>query len=238
MRAVRHVAIEGVIGAGKTSLAQLLAADLQARPVLEVVEENPFLTGGFYHDPERFAFETQMFFLLSRLRQQREIKRTLAADDLRVVTDYLFDKDDIFASLTLAPEDYALYSRVFRTFRAELTTPDLVVYLRAPTALLMERIRQRGRAFEREIREPYIEALNRAYEEFFASFSGPAHITVEVSSLDWMRSPDDYRSVLNLVTQTVANLVAGQGTFEFAASGGGMRSLGVPASSSGLRGGR
>jgi deoxyadenosine/deoxycytidine kinase len=213
---VRHIAIEGVIGAGKTSLAHLLAADLGARKVLEVVEENPFLTGGFYHDPVRFAFDTQMFFLLSRLRQQREIGRLLARGDRLVVADYAFDKDRIFAALNLAAEDLALYLRVFRAFRAEIPTPDLVVYLRAPTPVLMERVRSRDRAFERPLRDEYLEALGRAYEEFFASFAGPAHVTVDVSRLDWEGRPEDYVEVREILTRTVANLDAGQGTFEFA----------------------
>ncbi|MFN2431761.1 MAG: deoxynucleoside kinase [Gemmatimonadota bacterium] len=213
---VRHIAVEGAIGAGKTSLVHLLAEDLRARRVLEIVEENPFLVGGFYHDPERFAFDTQMFFLLSRLRQQREVQRHLAADGPRVLSDYSFDKDHLFASLTLAGDDYALYTRIFRAFRSELPTPDLVVYLRAPTDVLMDRIRRRDRVFEREVSRGYIERLNRAYEEFFASFAGPAHVTVDVSSMDWIARPEDYATVRGLVLQTVANLEAGQGSFEFA----------------------
>lgn len=213
--AVRHIAVEGAIGAGKTSLVHLLAGDLGARKVLEVVEENPFLVGGFYHDVERFAFDTQMFFLLSRLRQQREVQRLLASGERLVLADYCFDKDNIFASLTLSAEDYALYTRVFRTFRAELPTPDLVVYLRAPTEVLARRIRSRDRVFERTLREGYLDRLNRAYEEFFASFSGPAHITVDVSAVDWIGRPEDYQAVRSQVTQTIANLEAGQGTFDF-----------------------
>jgi deoxyguanosine kinase len=213
---VRHIAIEGIIGAGKTSLVHLLAADLNARKVLEIVEENPFLVGGFYHDPERFAFDTQMFFLLSRLRQQRELKRMLAADGGLVLTDYCFDKDNIFAALTLSAEDYPLYTRIFRAFRAELSTPDLVVYLRATTEVLLRRIRRRDRVFERTIRPSYIEGLNRAYEEFFASFSGPAHITVDVSNIDWIGNPEDYQAVRQVVAQTIANIEGGQGTFDFA----------------------
>lgn len=212
---VRHIAIEGVIGAGKTSLVHLLADDLGARKVLEVVEENPFLTGGFYHDPERFAFDTQVFFLLSRLRQQREIKRSLQAGEPRVLADYAFDKDDIFAALNLRGDDYALYQRVFRAFRSELSTPDLVVYLRAPTEVLLRRIRARDRVFERAIREEYLDALNRAYEEFFASFAGPAHVTVDVTHIDWIGRPADYQDVRDLLTRTIANIAAGQGTLEF-----------------------
>jgi deoxyadenosine/deoxycytidine kinase len=216
---VRHIAVEGAIGAGKTSLVHLLAADLGAQPVLEIVEENPFLVGGFYHDPERLAFDAQVFFLLSRVRQQREIKRRLGAGQGPVVTDYCFDKDNLYASLTLDSDDYALYRRVFRTFRAELPTPDLVLYLRASTPLLMSRIRVRDRVFERALGETFVDALNRAYEEYFASFSGPAHVTVDVSDLDWMRSPEAYAALREIVTQTIANIEAGQGSFDFARAG-------------------
>ncbi|MBA2565117.1 MAG: deoxynucleoside kinase [Gemmatimonadetes bacterium] len=211
---VRHIAIEGAIGAGKTSLVHLLAADLDARPVLELVEENPFLTGGFYHDLERFAFDTQMFFLLSRLRQQREVARTLAAGEGTVLADYCFDKDNIFALLTLGAEDYRLYERVFRAFRAELPAPDLVVYLRATTDVLLRRIRRRDRFFERTIREPYVDSLNRSYEEYFASFSGPAHVTVDVSSIDWVGRPADYEAIRAVILRTIANIDAGQGSFD------------------------
>jgi deoxyadenosine/deoxycytidine kinase len=219
LSSVRHIAVEGAIGAGKTSLVHLLASDLAAQPVLEIVEENPFLMGGFYHDPERLAFDAQVFFLLSRVRQQREIKRRLGAGLGPVVTDYCFDKDNLYASLTLGADDYALYRRVFRAFRAELPTPDLVLYLRASTPLLMNRIRVRDRVFERPLGEAFVDALNRAYEEYFASFSGPAHVTVDVSELDWMRSPEDYAGLREIVTQTIANIEAGQGSFDFARSG-------------------
>jgi deoxyadenosine/deoxycytidine kinase len=215
---VRHIAIEGAIGAGKTSLVHLLASDLDARPVLEIVEENPFLMGGFYHDPGRLAFDTQVFFLLSRVRQQREIRRRRIESEELLLTDYCFDKDNLFAGLTLAPEDYALYVRVFRAFRAELAAPDLVVYLRAPTQLLLRRIRARDRVFERALKPSFVEALNHAYEEYFASFSGPAHVTVDVGDLDWMRSPEDYAALRDLVGQTIANIEAGQGSFDFVRS--------------------
>ena len=214
MEGVRHIAVEGAIGAGKTSLVHLLADDLAARPVLEIVEENPFLTGGFYHDVERFAFDTQMFFLLSRLRQQREVARALSAGGGLVLADYCFDKDNIFALLTLGEEDYRLYQRVFRAFRAELPAPDLVVYLRASTDVLLRRIRRRDRFFERSMRAPYVDALNRAYEEFFASFSGPAHVTVDVSGIDWVGRPADYEAVRTVILRTIANIDAGQGSFD------------------------
>ena len=144
-----HIAIEGVIGAGKTSLCSRLAERFGGRSVLEVVEENPFLTQ-FYRDRQQYAFQTQLFFLLSRHRQQLDLKQ---GDIFRPVlfTDYIFQKDRIFANINLTDHELRLYDRIAQILEREVPAPDLVIYLQTPTSVLMERIRSRGRPFERNM---------------------------------------------------------------------------------------
>jgi len=172
MRAIaerlRYVAIEGCIGVGKTTLTRLLSSAFQARTVLEVVEENPFLPE-FYRDKEAHAFKTQVFFLLSRFKQQEQ----LAQEDLfqkNTVADYLFDKDRIFAELTLSDSELSLYHSVFTALAQRVRTPDVVIYLHAPMDVVMERIRRRGRAFEVDMDQAYLEGLVAAYNRFFADY--------------------------------------------------------------------
>src|SRR6266498_2971174 len=142
----RYIVVEGVIGVGKTSLARLLAERLQAKLVLEEVEENPFLKD-FYHDRDRYAFQTQMHFLFSRFQQQRNLRQMELFSE-RMVADYLFQKDRIFASLTLSERELALYERLVGWLELEVMKPDVVVYLQAATDTLMERIAKRARPFE------------------------------------------------------------------------------------------
>ena len=149
MQDIYYIAIEGVIGVGKTSLAKLLARQMNALTLLEEAEANPFL-GDFYHDRERFAFQTQIFFLLSRFRQQEEFPHP----DLfhkKVISDYIFAKDKIFASLNLSEEELQLYEKLVRVLEPRVPIPDLVVYLQASPERLMKNIRIRDRASEREM---------------------------------------------------------------------------------------
>src|SRR5215510_13618826 len=150
----RFVAVEGVIGVGKTSLARLLAERSQARLVLEEVEENPFLKD-FYRDRAQYAFQTQMHFLFSRYQQQRSLRQMELFSE-RTVSDYLFQKDRIFASLNLTERELALYEKVVGWLELEVAKPDVVVYLQANTEMLMERIGKRGRPFERDMDRSYI----------------------------------------------------------------------------------
>src|SRR5207247_6520116 len=162
----RYIVVEGVIGVGKTSLARMLSERLQAQLVLEEVEENPFLKD-FYRDRDRYAFQTQMHFLFARYQQQRALRQTeLFASD-RLVSDYLFQKDRIFAGLNLSERELALYEKVVGWLELEVTRPDVVVYLQAATETLMERIAKRGRPFEKDMDRAYIAALNEAYNHFF-----------------------------------------------------------------------
>lgn len=210
MEQVRHIVVEGVIGVGKTSLVHRLQADRGGRRYLEMVEENPFLVGGFYQDMERYAFNTEMFFLLARFRQQRELARDLAADGEPVYADYLFDKNRIFAELTLTGEDYAIWSRLYEGLAREVPVPDLVVVLRTTTDVLMDRIRMRNRSFEREIRHDYIDRLNLAYRRFFAGYDAARLLVIDVTDLDFVRSEADYTAVRAMIDHRIAMIEAGQ----------------------------
>jgi len=200
----RYVVMEGCIGVGKTTLAHLLARDMGARVVLEVVEENPFLPL-FYQDPVVHAFKTQMFFLLSRFRQQE----ALGQDDLfsrGVVSDYLFAKDRIFAALTLNSSELALYEEVYHLLNARVVKPDLVIFLQAPMEIILERIQRRGRAFERNIDVGYLQALVQSYQRFFAHYTETPLLVVDTAELNFPERPQD----LTLVLQTAARIRSGQ----------------------------
>lgn len=178
----RYVVVEGVIGVGKTTLVQRLAARLKARMVFEEFEENPFLPD-FYRDKEAFAFSTQIFFLMSRFRQQE----LLAQGDLfhaTTLSDYLFEKDRIFALLTLASHELALYERLFDVLRGDVPRPDLVVFLKADLEVVMARIAARGRAYEADMDLGYMRALTDAYAEFFARWTACPVITIDTSAVD------------------------------------------------------
>ncbi len=195
----RYVAIEGVIGVGKTTLSRRLAKSLDASLVLEVVEENPFLAG-FYDDPEAWAFQTQIFFLLSRYRQQLELsQRDLFAGSL--VADYLFAKDQIFATINLADEELALYRTIVPLLEARLARPDLVVYLQATTDVLLARIKRRGRSFERDISDEYLETLSDAYNHFFFHYDDTPLLIVNTNEMDLVGSDEEYERLLGLIRE-------------------------------------
>jgi deoxyadenosine/deoxycytidine kinase len=186
----RYIAVEGVIGVGKTSLARLLSERLQAKLVLEEVEENPFLKD-FYKDRARYAFQTQMHFLFSRYQQQRGL-RQLDLFREKMVADYLFQKDRIFASLNLQERELALYERLVGWLELEVLKPDVVVYLQASPETLMERIARRGRSFEREMEREYIKQLNEAYNHFFFHYVEAPLLVVNTNSIDFVNDPEDF----------------------------------------------
>ncbi|MBI3733439.1 MAG: deoxynucleoside kinase [Chloroflexi bacterium] len=199
------IAIEGVIGVGKTSLARLLQPSFEAETVLEIVEENPFLSS-FYQDQAKYAFQTQIFFLLSRFRQMQ-----VSAPDIltrsNVLSDYLLAKDCIFAELTLNRDELDMHRRLFPILASELPVPDLVVYLQASTDALMARIAQRDRPFERAMSRPYIDRLNLAYEEFFRGFADAPLLKLNVNQMDFVRNADDLREIADRIR---AKLAVGQ----------------------------
>lgn len=193
----RYIAVEGVIGVGKTTLAHRLAKSLEASLVLEVVEENPFLAR-FYDDPEAYAFQTQIFFLLSRYRQHLELsQRDLFTQS--VVSDYLFAKDQIFATINLGEDELGLYRTLLPLLEARLNRPDLVVYLQATTGVLLERIKRRGRPFEREISSEYLETLAEAYNHFFFHYDDTPLLIVNTNEIDLVTSDEDYEELLGLI---------------------------------------
>jgi deoxyguanosine kinase len=192
-----YFAIEGVIGVGKTTLARMLQAEFDAELVLEVFEENPFLSN-FYADRARYAFQTQIFFLLSRYHQQRRNISDRLTEGKTLISDYTFEKDALFARVNLSGDELEMYYRVQEALAEKVTPPDLFVYLRASTDTLMKRIALRDRPYERQMERSYIDLLNRSYEEFFMSASHTSPVLViESSDLDFVNHPADFQMILN-----------------------------------------
>lgn len=192
-----YIAIEGVIGVGKTSLARLLQPVFQAEIVLEIFEENPFLSD-FYGDRQRYAFQTQIFFLLSRYRQQREaIPGLLAKGPL--ISDYTFEKDSIFAHLNLLGDELDTYNLVHEALAERIQKPDLIVYLRAETDTAMHRIAMRDRSYERNMDREYIEDLNHAYERFFHNYQGTNVLKLDTTPLDFVASKEHLNFITNRI---------------------------------------
>lgn len=192
-----YIAIEGVIGVGKTTLARLSQKEFDANNLLEIFEENPFLVR-FYQDRKRYAFQTELFFLLSRYHQQHEAV-PLALTRGNLVSDYAFEKNQIFAGLNLGGDEWTMYERVYTILASKIPTPDLVVYLRADTDVLMERIALRDRIYERTMERDYITTLNRAYEDFFARYSLAPVLTIDTNKLDIVYRVEDLDQVVQQI---------------------------------------
>ena len=199
-----YIAIEGVIGVGKTTLARMLQPTFDSGLLLEVFEENPFLTD-FYSDRARYAFQTQIFFLLSRYHQQRRTVSELLAQTNNLVADYTFEKDALFAQINLRGDELEMYYRVHEALAEKITPPELIVYLKAETGTLMQRIAQRDRSYERNMERSYIEELNQAYESFFAdhrSRRSPV-LAIDTNQLDYVRRWEDLEWVAERIRQTL-----------------------------------
>ena len=201
---VQYLAIEGVIGAGKTSLAARMAERFGARLLLEQHEENPFLVD-FYRDPGRFAFSTQMFFLLSRYRQQQELPQQDLFHDL-LVADYLVAKDRIFATLTLEERELALYDKVARLLERDILKPDLVVYLQMSTERLMKNIKLRDRSYEREMEEEYIRNLNEAYNRFFFNYTDTPLLVINATTIDFVHREKDFEDLVAQLNRPISGV--------------------------------
>ena len=194
----RYIAVEGPIGVGKSSLAEILGQELSARVILERPEENPFL-GAFYRDQKRHAMSVQLFFLLQRYAQQGE----LAQDDLfsrgGVVTDYIFQKDRLFASLNLTDDELILYDRIYQMLKVRTVRPDLIVYLQARTEVLVDRIRRRARPEEKPIRSEYVQQVAQAYPDFFFNYNEGPLLIVNASDIDFVGNEEDRRELLSVI---------------------------------------
>lgn len=193
----RYIAVEGPIGVGKTSLAQILAERLGGRLVLDAVEENPFLAD-FNADRRRHAFQAQLFFLLSRFQQQQ----ALFQQDLfsqSTVSDYLFAKDRIFAAHALSPAELPLYDRLYELLGPRVVKPDLVVYLQARPEVLLQRIRRRGRDFERHLDPAWVESLAAAYNDYFFHYEETPLLVVNASDVDLEGNPEHLEPLLAVI---------------------------------------
>lgn len=205
---VRYLAVEGVIGVGKSTLVRALCDRMGCAPLYEEFENNPFLSD-FYKDKSRYAFQTQVFFFLSRYRQIQELFQQQDLFRPQIVSDYMFAKDKVFATLNLDENELGLYYKFSEMLERELVKPDYVVYLQADTKTLMSRIRLRDRAYERTMEETYIEALNQAYNTYFHYYSASPLLVVNTNQIDFVKNPED----LDLLVQRITKVPEGAAYF-------------------------
>ncbi|MGZ9225470.1 MAG: deoxynucleoside kinase [Anaerolineales bacterium] len=199
-----YIAIEGVIGVGKTTLARLLQNTFDAEILLEVFEENPFLSD-FYSDRERYAFQTQIFFLLSRYHQQRRTVNEMISTGRNLFADYTFAKDALFARINLKGDELGMYYKVHEALAEKIQKPDLLVYLQASTDTLMQRIALRDRTYERQMERSYIDELNQAYNDFFAKpFDHTPVLIVDTDNLNVIQNPEDLKLIEIRIRQSLS----------------------------------
>ncbi len=216
-----YVVVEGAIGVGKTTLARMLREHLDTALVLEVFEENPFLSK-FYESRAQYAFQTQMFFLLSRYRQQQQVPQILKKRAL--ISDYMFSKDWLFAQLNLAGDEWDVYQQIHGALAEQVPIPNLILYLQADTDVLMGRITQRDRPYERDMDRDYIDALRQAYERFFAEYGETPVLPVDTNRLNFVTNPEDFSTIVGQVRSVLQNGVVQQRLPQFEAPLG----VGVP----------
>jgi deoxyadenosine/deoxycytidine kinase len=195
----KYLVVEGPIGVGKTSLVTLLAEQLTGTAILEESENNPFLIR-FYRDRRRWAFQTQLFFLLSRYRQQEEMAQHELFSNV-TITDVFLPKDRIFASLNLTPDELVLYDQIYGLLRSRLPKPDLVIYLHAETDALMRRVKQRGREYEQDMTWEYLDELSRAYNEFFFSYNDTPLLVIQTTDIDFVNNSGDLSDLIRQIRQ-------------------------------------
>lgn len=197
MSEIKTIAIEGVIGVGKTSLAKKLAEKLNAKLVLEEFESNPFLEK-FYNDRKRFAFQTQMFFLINRFKQQQQLNQ----EDLftnYIVADYIFEKDKIFAYLNLSADEIKLYESIFPLLQRDLRKFDLVIFLQSSVDRLMYNIKRRNRKIEKNITKNYLKELSEAYNSFFFKYNNTPLLIVNTTEIDFVNNQNDFDELFNQI---------------------------------------
>jgi len=194
-----YIAIEGPLGVGKTSLAVMLAEKINGEVLLEDIEENPFLIN-FYKNRKKYRFQTQLFFLLRRYQYASEINQ-LGLFKRVIVSDYLFEKDRLFARTNLNDDEFWLYERLFQILKKRVTSPDLVIFLQAKTEILMERIRKRERKYEESISFKYLEKINQAFNEFFFHFSDCPLLVINASQIDFVHVPEDFEDLVERIKE-------------------------------------
>ena len=192
-----HIAIEGTIGVGKSSLAEILGVRLEAKLILEEFKENPFLAD-FYNNPDRFAFQTQLFFLLSRYRQLQELNQ-IDLFTKTLITDYMFVKDRLFAALNLNDKEMSLYNSVATILEKNVSVPDMVIFLQADTDRLMQNIRMRGREYEKAIDWKYIDALSQVYNEYFFRYDKCPLLIINTNDIDFVNNQDDLEEIIKFI---------------------------------------
>jgi len=194
-----HICIEGTIGVGKTSLVNLLAQEMEAKTILEKFEDNPFLKD-FYSDRDRYAMQTQLFFLLSRYKQQQELQQ-IDMFTKSIISDYMFDKDRLFAALNLGDMELDLYNRIANELQKNIVYPDLTIFLQSETDRLMYNIKIRGREFERNMDYNYIENLNQIYNEYFFRYDKGPLVIINTNDIDFVNNKEDLQEIINFIKQ-------------------------------------
>lgn len=193
-RQLHYIAVDGPIGAGKTTLVKMLAEVMNGDIILEPAEKNPFLAD-FYKNPKENAFKAQLFFLLNRYQQQMELKQRELFTKPLVVCDYTFAKDSIFARINLSEDELNLYNTIFNMLYSRLPKPDLVIYLRADSKVMLQRIKKRGFDYEKPITEHYLDKLTDAYNSFFLNYEDTPLLVVDTSHVDYQNKPEDFENL-------------------------------------------
>tara|TARA_Y100000996_G_scaffold411098_1_gene394622 strand:+ start:3202 stop:3849 length:648 start_codon:yes stop_codon:yes gene_type:complete len=194
-----HICIEGTIGVGKTSLAKLISEEMEAKTIFEEFEENPFLSN-FYSDKDRYAMQTQLFFLLSRYKQQQELQQ-VDMFTKAIISDYMFDKDRLFAALNLNDIELDLYNRIANELQKNIVYPDLIIFLQSDTDRLMYNIKIRGRNFEKNIDWKYIDDLNQIYNEYFFRYDKGPLVIINTNDIDFVNNKNDLKEIIEFIKQ-------------------------------------
>jgi len=194
VRQKNYIVVEGPLGVGKTSFAMLLAKKINGKTILEKTEGNPFLAD-FYKDPIKFAFQTQLFFMLRRFQKQEEINQIDIFKRV-VISDFLFDKDRIFARLNLDDREFSLYEQIFHLLKVRILKPNLVIFLQARTDILKERIKKRDRDYEKSINIKYLDQINQTFNEFFFHYTETPLLVIDASEIDFINVPSDLDNLI------------------------------------------
>ena len=201
MKKSYYIIIEGTIGVGKTSLSKLLAEEIDAKLILEEFEDNPFLPD-FYKDPKRYAFQTLLFFLLSRYRQQLEFQQ-IDIFSKSIISDYMFMKDRIFAALNLDDKEIILYDKIASILEKNVSYPDLIIFLQSDTERLMENIKKRGRDYESNMDWNYIDSLNQVYNEYFFRYDKSPLLIINTNDIDFVNDKNDLNEILEIIRNPI-----------------------------------